>query len=61
MMGPARGVTWGMGSLNLPPLTLLAPQVNLSAVTMAMSTLVVAKLQNLEEFIKNIEVQLVAE
>jgi hypothetical protein len=59
---PVRGATWGMGSLNLAPLPLVAPQMTpIIPMTPVMSTLVAGKLQNLEALIKNREAQLVAE
>jgi hypothetical protein len=58
---PSRGVTWGMGSMNLtPPLLAVQPTTPSVAATGA-STFVTGKITNLDESIKNIEAQLVAE
>jgi hypothetical protein len=54
-------MTWGMGSLNLAqPTMATAPLVPVAA-NLPVSTIVAGKLVNLEESIKNIEAQLVAE
>jgi hypothetical protein len=61
---PARGVTWGMGSMNLtPPVPVgsspvVAPSAAISSV---MSPFMAGKIKALEESMLNIEAQLVAE
>jgi hypothetical protein len=58
---PTRGVTWGMGSMQLaPPIPTTQPSP-LSAGASGVSTYVAGKFTNLEESIRNIEAQLVAE
>jgi hypothetical protein len=54
-------VTWGMGSLNLPPPVSANPQVTPSGVSTLLMMSVTGKLQNLDESIKNIKPQLIAE
>lgn len=58
---PPRGVTWGIGSLNLTPPIVAAPPVTPIVAGPPVSMFVAGKLVSLEESIKNIEAQLVVE
>jgi hypothetical protein len=59
-VAPLRGVTWGMGSMQLAPPIPTAQPSPLSAKASGVSTYVAGKFTNLEDSIRNIEAQLVA-